>query len=56
MRCKNCGKDIIQVSGRWYHKESQKWYCDTSHAVPESNPSGNIAKKGVDVKGSEGKA
>lgn len=38
--CKNCGKDIVKLSGRWYHTDrkydtkSQRWYCSTKKAEP----------------------
>ena len=35
MKCKNCGKEIQMVCGKWYHVESQKWLCNTAHAEPE---------------------
>ena len=30
--CKNCGKEIVRVVNRWYHKNTQKWFCNTKHA------------------------
>lgn len=35
MDCKNCEKEIIKVVDKWYHKDSQKWFCDTAHAEPK---------------------
>ncbi len=34
MNCKNCGKGIIKCADRWYHTETQKYFCNTNHAEP----------------------
>lgn len=37
MNCKNCGKEIIKVSGRWYHVKKPNWLCSTKHAEPKDD-------------------
>jgi len=34
-KCKNCKKEIQQVCGKWYHSESQKYFCSRKHAEQE---------------------
>jgi hypothetical protein len=44
MKCKNCGEEIFQSSGRWFHRNTDDSMCEpVTHAEPEAQePKDNL--------------
>lgn len=41
MNCKNCGEEIIECSGKWYHTKGSRWFCSTKKAEQCDTDVGN---------------